>query len=247
MAMLLRRQESACPHSLEAHAAARAYSPGEAVCHQGRTYLYPMADCCMDDAEALALAVLRFVAAGYMTSDVVCWDAAHDAAERILGPLEGPQFVAAMTGVIRAVRRAQRSDWHFMPATCGRATSGEKSLIGFIRCARCSPLHEQADGAENTPTGEEIDTDLNAVVFAAAARVDALQRRIEHRGPWPAGTKPCGIKPKCDGSGIIGPHSVRDCRGGADQDCTAPAVQDPENSSGPLPVCDSPGTCAVSR
>ena len=32
----------------------------------------------------------RFVAAGYMTGDVACWDAAYDGAERVLGEVEGP-------------------------------------------------------------------------------------------------------------------------------------------------------------
>ena len=39
-------------------------------------------DVCADESEVLALAIARFVRAGYMTADVACWDAAYDAAER---------------------------------------------------------------------------------------------------------------------------------------------------------------------
>ena len=41
-------------------------------------------DVCPDDAAVLALSVTRFIAAGYMTGDVACWDAAYNGAERVL-------------------------------------------------------------------------------------------------------------------------------------------------------------------
>jgi hypothetical protein len=40
-----------------------------------------VADACRDEAEILALSVARFVAAGYMTGDIACWDAAFNGAE----------------------------------------------------------------------------------------------------------------------------------------------------------------------
>lgn len=71
---------------------------------------------CADEGEILALSVARFIAAGFMTADVACWDAAFDAAERLLGPDEGARFVAAVTGVMRAIRAERSADWSFMPA-----------------------------------------------------------------------------------------------------------------------------------
>src|SRR3712207_6718645 len=69
---------------------------------------------CPDDASVLALSVPRFIAAGYMTGDVACWDAAHDGAERVLGEAEAPPFVAAMTAVMRAIRAERATDWSFL-------------------------------------------------------------------------------------------------------------------------------------
>ena len=57
-----------------------------------------VADVCGDEADILALSVARFVAAGYMTSDVACWNAAFDGAEQLLGPTEGCRFVACVVG-----------------------------------------------------------------------------------------------------------------------------------------------------
>jgi hypothetical protein len=91
---------------------------------------------CADDAEVLALAVSRYLAAGYMTGDVACWDAAYDGAERVLGPRDGQAFVAAMVGVLRAIRAERSGDWAFMPATCCRATDHEQELVALLRAGR---------------------------------------------------------------------------------------------------------------
>ena len=101
-------------------------------------------EACRDNAEVLALSVLRFVAAGYMTSDVACWDAAHDGAERLLGPIDGPRLVAAMTGVMRAIRVERQGDWRFMPATCCRVTEDERSLVALVAAARDGATSAQA-------------------------------------------------------------------------------------------------------
>ena len=70
----------------------------------GHNAMPRVADVCGDDADVLALSVVRFVAAGYMTRDVACWDAAFDGAERLLGPDEGGRFVACAVGIVRALR-----------------------------------------------------------------------------------------------------------------------------------------------
>jgi hypothetical protein len=146
-----------------------------------------IADICADDAEVLGLSILRFVAAGYMTSDVACWDAAYSAAERMLGPIEGPQIVAAMTGIMRALRREREGDWAFMPATCCRATADEYQLIGLIHCARRG-LHADLQDKAEALTGGQPAQSLCACVTAAADRLNALRFNPAPRIPRPANT-----------------------------------------------------------
>ena len=93
-------------------------------------------DVCADESEVLALAIARFVRAGYMTADVACWDAAYDAAERLVGPTEGSRLVAAVTGVMRAIRAVRSADWCFLPATCCRVTADERRLLALVTLAR---------------------------------------------------------------------------------------------------------------
>jgi hypothetical protein len=144
-----------------------------------------IADICADDAEVLALSIMRFVAAGYMTSDVACWDAAYDAAERMLGPVEGPQLVAAMTGIMRAIRSERGGDWAFMPATCCRATADEYQLIGLISCARRGLRTDLQEKAEALTRGRPASS-LCACVTAAADRLNALPLGLAPRSPRPA-------------------------------------------------------------
>jgi hypothetical protein len=146
-----------------------------------------MADICADDAEVLALSVLRSVAAGYMTSDVACWDAAYDAAERVLGPVEGPQFVAAMTAIVRAIRRERDGDWCFMPATCCRATADEHQLIGLIGSARRG-LHADVREKAEALTGGQPASRLCASMAAAADRLNAVQVGLALESPRIVGT-----------------------------------------------------------
>lgn len=56
------------------------------------------------------MSIGRFIAAGYMTGDVACWDAGYDQAEHVLGPIEGSRLVASIACVILALRaeRAER-------------------------------------------------------------------------------------------------------------------------------------------
>ena len=84
---------------------------------------------CSGEGEALALAVTRYIASAYLTGDAVCWEAAHDHAERELGPVEGARLVAAMSAVMRALRAERGGMWTFMPASCCRVTDDELELI----------------------------------------------------------------------------------------------------------------------
>jgi len=143
----------------------------------GHNAMPRVADVCGDDADVLALSVVRFVAAGYMTSDVACWDAAFDGAERLLGPDEGGRFVASVVGIVRALRAERDRDWSFMPATCCRVTGHECALVGLIGHGRRCLWEEVARGAAEI-TGRAEAPRLVAALRAAVGAIDAAADRL---------------------------------------------------------------------
>jgi hypothetical protein len=136
-----------------------------------------VAKVCNDDAEVLALSILRFVAAGYLTSDVACWDAAHDGAERLLGTVAGPQMVALMTGIMRAIRREREGDWRFMPAPCCRVTEDEQRLIELIALARSGCRKDLETGAA-VLMRRETAPGLSDAVWAASSMLSSTSGRL---------------------------------------------------------------------
>jgi hypothetical protein len=142
---------------------------------------------CPDDAAVLALSVTRFIAAGYMTGDVACWDAAYDGAERVLGDVEAPAFVAAMIGLMRAIRSERADDWLFMPATCCRVTPHEEDLMALLGSARSAAGRglsletAQLAGVVNAPR-------LTGAARIAAELIQRAQRRLSIREAPSPGT-----------------------------------------------------------
>ena len=134
-----------------------------------------VADVCGDDADVLALSVVRFVAAGYMTSDVACWDAAFDGAERLLGVEDGGRLVACAVGIVRALRAERDRDWSFMPATCCRVTGHECALVGLLgrRCRWDDVAREAA-----AITGRDAAPRLVAAIRAAVAAIEVAADRL---------------------------------------------------------------------
>ena len=134
-------------------------------------------DVCGDEADILALSVARFVAAGYMTSDVACWNAAFDGAEQLLGPTEGCRFVACVVAIVRALRAEREDDWSFMPASCCRVPGHECALVSLIGRGR-RRLWADLDDAAAALTGREAAPRLVAAVRAAVATLDAAAERL---------------------------------------------------------------------
>jgi hypothetical protein len=132
-----------------------------------------LAEICHDGAERLALSVSRFIAAGYMTSDAACWDAAHACAEEVLGPVAGPRLVAAMASVMRALRVERFEPWSFMPAPCCRATGNEADLVAALQCARRGTPDALCEAACRL-TGAQDAPRLAAVLKSAADILDSL-------------------------------------------------------------------------
>jgi len=91
---------------------------------------------CRDGLERLSLALIRFIGAGYLTGSADCWEAAHARADDILGPADGPAFVAPAAALVRALRRERVSELEFFPACCRRMSSDEEQLMTLIHAAR---------------------------------------------------------------------------------------------------------------
>jgi hypothetical protein len=128
-----------------------------------------VAEVCRDEIEALALSVTRFVAAGYMTSDVACWDAAYDAADGVIGPTEGAQLIARLTVVMRAIRAERGADWRFMPAPCCRVTEDERRLIDLLQAgreARWSDVEARAAALAGAPAAPRLASAVRIVAEA---------------------------------------------------------------------------------
>jgi hypothetical protein len=138
---------------------------------------------CADDAEILAVAVVRYIAAAAMTSDSACWDAAHDHADMHLGHHEGAAFVGAMAGLVRAVRIERTLTWKFLPATCCRLTEDEIDLVALLAAARGrreSDLHEIARRITSTAFPERL---IESARRAVAAIENACARLAPVDGP----------------------------------------------------------------
>ena len=143
-----------------------------------------LAAACADQAEVLALSVTRFIAAGYMTADAACWDAAHDCAEDILGVVAGPRFVGTLAGVMRAIKAERAEPWSFMPASCCRITGDEADLVVALQCARRHE-HDALREASLKVAGVAAPR-LCAALEAAAAALDEVAPALALAHPAPS-------------------------------------------------------------
>lgn len=141
-----------------------------------------VAEVCADDAEVLALSITRFIASGYMTGDIACWDAAYDGAERVLGPEQGQRLVASLTGVMRAIRAERSSNWSFMPATCCRVTAHEVALIRLVAVARSGDVGAARRAAASLVEAPAAPRTA-AAVQVAATMLDATAAELKAPAP----------------------------------------------------------------
>jgi hypothetical protein len=142
---------------------------------------------CADQAEVLAVAILRYIAAAAMTSDSACWDAAHDHADLHLGHHDGAAFVGAMAGLVRAVRIERTLTWRFLPATCCRLTEDETDLVRLLGAVR-SRREDDLRDLERRITATAHPERLIESAQRAAGAVEHAQARLAPVGhPPPAG------------------------------------------------------------
>jgi hypothetical protein len=151
------------------------------MCQANYNRLTLVRDVCADDIGVLALSLVRFMAAGYMTRDVACWESAHDIAESALGATDGQTFVAAMMGVMRAIRAERSEDWPFMPASCCRVTPAEEELVRVFAAARAGEAGRLAEAARSITGGSAQR--LCAAAFIAA---DLMETHAAFRVARPA-------------------------------------------------------------
>ena len=145
-------------------------------------------DICSDAAEVLALSIIRFLATGYATGDVACWDAAFVGAEQGLGAEAGGRLVASLVSLVRALRAERIGGWMFMPATCCRATDDETAIMHLIGIARAGDTlaarKAAADLARRStaPVTESAAHGVAAVVDEIAMALP-LEKNFRPRSP----------------------------------------------------------------
>jgi hypothetical protein len=133
-----------------------------------------VAEAYANEAQVLALAITRFIAAGCMTQNVACWDAGCQCAEEALGPAHAPRLVAAMIGVMRALRTERKQPWQFMTATCCRVTRDEIDLLRALSHARGSD-RSTLMAATQSLTGGGASPQLIAALEAAVETLEAIK------------------------------------------------------------------------
>src|SRR3954468_1112265 len=85
-----------------------------------------VAEVCADEAQMLALSITRFIAAGYMTQDVACWDAGRQCAEEVLGPAHAPRGRRS-----REPRHDRRATGRRMPFRLARSHGNTDGWLGM--------------------------------------------------------------------------------------------------------------------
>lgn len=142
-------------------------------------------DVCADEAEILAVAVVRYIASGAMTSDAACWDAAFDHADAHLGHHEGAAFVGAMASLMRAIRIERSVTWRFLPANCCRLTEDEVDLVALVSAAR-GRRFEELRSIARLITSAAYPERLMESARQAAMAIEVARLRLEPSKGAPA-------------------------------------------------------------
>ncbi|RAI44002.1 hypothetical protein [Rhodoplanes roseus] len=127
---------------------------------------------CQDAGEHLALALVRFVCAGYMTASADCWEAAHAHADATFGAVDGPPFVARAGALVRALRAERRAGFAFFPASCAQVSRDEAELIALVQAARAGDPDRLRRAGQKVGGG----VSCGAIVTAARALAVLLNR-----------------------------------------------------------------------
>ena len=128
---------------------------------------------CRDEFAAVALSLLRFIGAAYVTGDAGCWEAAYRFADDAAGAAEGPLLVARAAALVRVLRRCRDRDLVYLPSSCNRLSAEEAQLMVLIEAARRgSPVELEIAVSALVETGHGAEA-----IRAANALADLSRRQ----------------------------------------------------------------------
>ena len=141
-----------------------------------------VATACADEAEVVALSIIRMIAAGYATGDVACWDEAYAGAEDILPPEAAGALVASLTVLIRSLRAERSTAWSFLPATCCRVTRHEEDILRLLTAGRRGDPLAIAE-AGSALTGAAVPPRLHGAVHVAGRALNEVAGELAKTRP----------------------------------------------------------------
>ncbi len=132
---------------------------------------------CCDAFAAVALSLVRFIAAAYATGDADCWEAAYRVADDSASTSDGALLVARAAGLVRVIRRCRDRDLTYLPSSCNRLSIEEARLMALIEAARSGDTVELAIAASGlVEIGHEGETIRAANALADLSRRPAMRR-----------------------------------------------------------------------
>jgi hypothetical protein len=112
------------------------------ACHHVARRFRSLEELGLDRIEQLTLAVLRHLCHSFASETTLGWERANQLAEAGLGLGDGPDLVAQVTALLRAVRAERTRRFSYMAAECPicskRITHDEHLVIRLIRAARAN-------------------------------------------------------------------------------------------------------------
>ncbi|HPG88228.1 MAG TPA: hypothetical protein PLD46_01135 [Hyphomicrobium sp.] len=124
--------------------------------------------------EDVTLDLFRCVGLMFSTGDGNYWNCALEHAEKQLGVLDGPLFVARLTTLLRAIRTERHGAFSFLSAGCLHICDDEFAVMTMIKAARqgnFETLHEVAHHFARSSTVRRIDYAIRAIASEQSRHV----------------------------------------------------------------------------
>ena len=86
--------------------------------------------------ETLTVNIFRCICDVYVSGSGEGWDVALNAAEKELGPIKGPEYVARVTAFVRALRIERRGKFSYLGYGCRHICNDELALMTLIKAMR---------------------------------------------------------------------------------------------------------------
>jgi hypothetical protein len=118
------------------HAALRAHDSERNACGCAHCDLPRLRDRTSDPHESLAISLMRFVFAGYVSGRIEGWDHGFEAAAQVLGHEAGAMVFSRVLTLGRALKAERQGTFRFMPVHCTRISEDEVELLQALQTAR---------------------------------------------------------------------------------------------------------------